>query len=490
MAPVSADGGVEAQAPLAYAGPFEAHAVARSLAWKTRIVAHQNGVPVLDAGIFRYELTADGRVERIGDDASYVKQMPPDDDSLGGYDVLPRPDGVAPATASEGAYEWPDVRGPSDNRLGNDAQEDIDAPAGIVVGDFRRSADGTGILLATEPGGTAPVSVVAARGSRAGTLVRFPDLEPASASGTRCEHVPSWQKPHVFCVSRSNALTTVYRLVGDHWERVRISEELSHERLTGAVGHDGALWLGVRNGVVRVATDGASETITLPTADAKLARAHYSSSEAYGRSAVAQTDDAAAQARRFERLYVAPAVPPHAYDRIEQIVPRKDGEAWVTAVDGSALVIVHLSRPAIAPLPDALAIGTETDQRNELRNTRPPIVWVGYCAQLFVALAKQRADGSFASENVWSRETMIAAAMKKSLGKVLARTAMPSGALVEGRLGGRRVAGVLVWRGSPAVSEELLENTVKALAEELSSVTGLPPDITCSAPVLERASKL
>jgi hypothetical protein len=32
MAPASVDGGADAQAPLAYAGPFEAHVVARSLA--------------------------------------------------------------------------------------------------------------------------------------------------------------------------------------------------------------------------------------------------------------------------------------------------------------------------------------------------------------------------------------------------------------------------------------------------------------------------
>ncbi len=472
------DAGADAGAPRPYAGPFEAHVVARSLAWRTRLVARPNGIPVLDAGIFRYELTADGRAERIGDFASYVKQMPPDDDSLGGYDVQTPPGRFAFPTTSEVEYEWPDVRAASEPWQEAHARDEIDAPAGIEGGEYRRAVDGTGILLARAPDGNAPVSVVAPRESKDGTLLRFPDLDPAR--GTDCKHMPSWQKAHVLCSSRSNDVdvTTVYRLVGDaragKWERVRISDELTHERFMGVVGHDGTLWLGVRDGIVRVATNGAVDTIMLPMADAKLARPYYFGSESFALPGVAQINEneAPQEARRFER------------------VPRRDGEAWVIAVDGSARVLVHLSRPAIAPLPDALPIGTETDQRNEIRNSRPPVVWVGHCAQLFIALAKQRADGSFASESVWSRETTIAAAMKKSLGKVSARTSVPNGALVEGLLGGRRVAGVLVWRGNPSVSEELLEKSVRALAEELTSVTGLPPDITCTAPVLERASKL
>ena len=186
VAPPSADAGADAGTAAAYAGPFEAHVVARSLAWRTRLVARPNDVPVLLTGVFRYELTADGRAERIGDLPSYVKQMPPDDDSLGGYDVVPQPEGLSLPTSSEVAYPWPDARWSSDQWMGARAENEIDAPAGIEDGDFRRAADGTGILIAREHGGTAPVSVVAAPGSKAGTLVR-----PSARSSSRRASGPS-----------------------------------------------------------------------------------------------------------------------------------------------------------------------------------------------------------------------------------------------------------------------------------------------------------
>jgi hypothetical protein len=147
-----------------------------------------------------------------------------------------------------------------------------------------------------------------------------------------------------------------------------------------------------------------------------------------------------------------------------------------------------MGRPPIAPLPDPIVVGSEDDQRNEVRNTRPVKAWVGHCAQLFVALAKQRADGSFAPEPVWSRERALGAVLEKVWGRKTIAT--PQGALVEGWLGGRRVAGVLVWRPLPNTSEALLEKSANAIAEDASSLTGTPSDITCTAPVLARATRL
>jgi hypothetical protein len=106
---------------------------------------------------------------------------------------------------------------------------------------------------------------------------------------------------------------------------------------------------------------------------------------------------------------------------------------------------------------------------------------------MFVPLARQRADGSFDSARVWEREKQLGALVNKAFGPP--NPGRPSAAVVEGRLGGRRVAGVLVWRQSSSEREDLVEKAVNALVSDAAS-GGPPTDVTCTAPVLERASIL
>lgn len=49
---------------------------------------------------------------------------------------------------------------------------------------------------------------------------------------------------------------------------------------------------------------------------------------------------------------------------------------------------------------------------------------------------------------------------------------------------------MLVWRASASAREDLLEKSTNAIAEDVSAFTGTPPEITCAAPVLDRASPL
>jgi hypothetical protein len=231
----------------------------------------------------------------------------------------------------------------------------------------------------------------------------------------------------------------------------------------------------------------------MPKADAALARASYTSEETYARPVIAgktrPDDDSLEGLRRWERVAVSVGAPPRPVSQIRQIVPRADGEAWVLASEGyDAHVLVHMSRPAMAPLAEPLVVGSDTDQRNELRNSKEPVTWVAHCPQLFVTLARQRADGSLPADSVWSREQQIADVLRKIVGKP--RAEAPISMIVEGRLAGRRVAGVLVLRWDPTASEDLLEKAAAAVATELSSMTGPTPHITCTAPVLERASLL
>lgn len=493
----SAEGGASAPA---YTGPFEPHVVGRMLSPQTILVPLNDGTVVLQAGLFRYALAADGTATRVGDLASYAAKMPPDDIHLVGYDV----EAIAAGEAVPGARPWHDLRGTLAGRTMPERwslSDDIDVPPNIQGDDLRRAVDGTAVLLtrdttsgAAERGETATyVTFVAAPNSKHVTRVAIGGPDPARRDVV-CEHVPSWERPHLFCHSWRDGVTSVHRLVGNRWESVPIAADQAKHLRVGAVGPDGALWLGLHTGsVMRIAAAGTVETFDMPRADDALARASYTSGETYARPVIAgktrSNDDSLDGLRRWVQVGVNVGAPPRPITQIRQIVPRGDGESWVLASEGyDAHVLVHMSRPAMAPLAAPLLIGSETDQRNELRNVKEPVTWVAHCPQLFVTLARQRADGSFAADTVWSREKAIGDILRKIVGKSAAQA--PISMIVEGRLAGRRVAGVLMWRSDPSASEDLLEKAASAVATELSSMTGATPQITCTAPVLERAAPL
>lgn len=177
------------QPPTLYAGPFEAHVVARVLSARTALVPLADGRVVLAAGLFRYALGGDGTAALLGDLPSYAARIPPDDSQLGGYDVPPLvPDDVVP-----GALPWLDLRVPRDGRHrpeGGALSDDLDVPAGVHGDDLRRAADGTSVLLARESPGEAYVTFVAPAQSRHATRLPIDVLEPARRDVT-CEHVPS-----------------------------------------------------------------------------------------------------------------------------------------------------------------------------------------------------------------------------------------------------------------------------------------------------------
>jgi hypothetical protein len=489
------DAGAEQTTPLTrYAGPFETHVVARTLTWRTALVPLDDGRVVMTAGFYRFDLTSDGTAKLIGPPSSYAAKMPSADIQLAGYDVV----SVTPDETVPGARAWHDLRGPLTGRARPEhfAVSDVDnLPSGVAGDDMRRAADGTLVFLVNQATSDTGFTFVAAPKSRHVIAVPIDGLDDSAEAakdarrrGVTCEHVPSWGRPHLFCRSWHDGITSVVRLAGRHWEIVPVTAEIAAHLRVGAVGPDDTLWLGLRTGaVLRRAANGATEIIEMPRASTSLARPSYTSSPAgYARRA---SDSDGLQL--WERVGITAASAAGASDvvpQIRQIVPRPDGEAWVLTAESHAThLLVHVSRPAIAPLEDPLLVGSEADQRNELRNLTEPVTWVGHCPQLFVTLAKERADGSFAPEPVWSRETQIADVFRGIVGK--ARHERPISMIVEGRLGGRRVAGVMLWRADPDASEDLLERAAAAIASELSPLTGATPRITCTVPVLERTSK-
>lgn len=483
----------DAAAPNAYTGRLEAHIVAHGSYSAVRLIDLQSGQLVLGTALFGYELTADGAAHMIGDAALYAQQLPKDDDQLGGYEVEPLPySRKLPLPAAFTMRELHDVRldGETHGREIDPSWsigKEIDLPDGFTAVRLARAADGTTIVIGRGSPTGPPTTVIAVKGSKLGKVLGIPELGEAPNERLNCEHVPSWATPHLRCYSW-NETTTIHRLTRDRWERVKRTDEAKSDVTSAAVGYDDTLWLGLRGEVMRITKAGAVDTIAIPTPDASPDRASYHSGESYGVSKGKPSADGLGEhARRWESVGVQVDGEARPVDRISQIVPRPDGEAWVVAGASGIAVIAHLGKPPIARWPAPITIGTEPDQRNEVRNTRPPKPWVGHCAQLFVPLAKQRADGSFDSAAAWARQKQIATLVEKARGPASPTGETPRAAMVEGRLGGRRAAGILVWRASPTASEELMEKAVNAIAEDQTKVAGIAPDVTCTAPVLERA---
>lgn len=505
----SSDGGADdASAPDAnasikpFTGPLEAHVVAHVSPYSTRLVDMQNGKVVIDAGLFVYELVPGGTTRLLGDVASYAKQLPKDDDEIGGYDVAPLPYmrklELPPPFTTRDPH---DVRG--DEARYSDADpswsigKEIDLPPGFEADQLARVADGRTIVVGRPSRDEPQVTLVAAKGSRSGKVVTIVDIGDAPNGRIRCAHVASWGSPHLYCeASNGSVLPTIHRLAGDRWERVKRTEQAKSAIASVAVGYDDTLWLGFReNEVMRITKAGAIDSITIPKSETKVVRATYHTSESYGAPAApgkpsADLDERAEGARRWESMNIASDEISVEVERITQIVPQADGEAWVLGDARGITVVAHLGRPAMAPIPAPITVGSPVDQRNEVRNTRPPKPWVGHCAQLFVPIAKQRPDGSFDAAAAWAKKEALRSLLEKVRAAAPNRGERPQAALVEGTLHGRRAAGVLVWRYSPAASEEIMEKMANALGESQAKSAGLPPDITCSAPVLQRAELL
>lgn len=486
----------DAAAPKAYTGPLEAHIVARGSYSAVRLIDLQSGQLVLGTALFGYELTADGAARMIGDASLYAQQLPKDDDQLGGYDVEALPySRKLPLPAAFTMRELHDVRldGETHGREIDPSwsiANEIDLPDGFNADKLARSADGSTIVTGRESRTGPPTTLIAAKGSKVSKVLGIPELGEAPNDRIRCEHVPSWATPHLKCHSWDGRLTTtIHRLTRDRWERVKRTDEANSEVVSAAVGYDDTLWLGLGAGeVMRITKAGAVDTIAIPKPDASLVWASYHAGESYGiAKGKPSADGLGEHARRWEAVGIHVDGEARPISRINQIVPRPDGEAWVVAGASGIAVIAHLGKPPIAPWPAPITIGSESDQRNEVRNTRPPKPWVGHCAQLFVPLVKQRADGSFDPAAAWAREKQLAALVEKARGPASPTGETPRAAMIEGRLGGRRAAGILVWRASPSASEELMEKAVNAIAEEQTKVAGIAPDVTCTAPVLERA---
>jgi hypothetical protein len=466
------DAGAQAGELVAREARRSAHVVAVSYDERTRLEVLEDGV-ALFTDLFVYRATDDGDLVRIGDGATYAAMLNRGDD-LAGYDVAraesvwygvtgtverPKLDGDLVARAWDGkAWVTAPPRIPGDDAT---SRAGLEIPADAQVGDIRKLPDGRRAGLASFDG---KPRLFLVDGGAGGALL------PIDTPHQQCRFVTAYDRKNVACRPPwgSTERPTLHRLGTAGLGRVALPAGVEGEH-TLTVGDDGSLWFADRAEVLRFTPDERLERFALPAPDASLARARYASYPILTRSR--PMGAAPVEARVWETLVVLQAPPIAPAKEVDQIVPRPDGTAWIVAHDGKyTRLVMHVGR---RPTRAAIAIGSADDQRNEALGTRGVRTWVGHCPQLFVAVPHT---------DVWSRVeevrdvVMPALARDKNVGA-------ERGAVVEGRLGERHVAGVLLWRSTP----KIIEAAATALALHFTDNPAAPPTVTCTAPVLERA---
>lgn len=486
----------------ALVGARKVAVVARALGDRVRLV-HVGSRVVLATDLFLYDADhARGTLTRIGEARAYASLLPDPDDDLVGYNVetvqparpvLGANNALALLTRGGAARSWdgaawvklekaPPAPPPSDDwaehlGIGFDGPPPLTLPANVGVRSWRRLGDGAVLAVAESDDRTHHTALL----SRDGTVRKATIPVRGDPTRTDCRAVPSPREAYVACHSYEDDGRTVFRFGEKDLERVPLEGEA--KRATAmAVAADGALWLGADAParVLRRLPDGTLERFDLSRPPAELARPSFST-EAIA-TARSETDESV---RWWHAASVREAAPPSAPSNVREVLPVEGGGAWVIATEDYATVVLVRIGPGEPPPP--VAIGSLADQRNEVRNTRPARAWTGHCPQIFVTLAAEPASGAL-SDRAWKHKDRVSGIVAKALGPLPEYE--QRAALVEGRLEGRRVAGVMLWRQSPETKEDKLEAAATAIVEAFTDNPMAVPRATCTLPVLERAELL
>jgi hypothetical protein len=451
--------------------PRGAHLVAASTNEPLRLLLLPGGGLVLDTPLFVYEATDDGALSRIGDVASYAALLPDADDDFTGYDVaMPkRRSGLVgpPSRLTWVGFDqskqwngkaWMTVPKPTDV-----PETDVvpwggfDHPDNMSVHRVKHSPDGR-ILAFGDIAGSKGTLIIPA-GKKTGTVTR---IEPEVVE--YCDFPNALDgKTYLLCQARwgSNDNPMLFRLGADRWERVAVPDDVKLPPSL-AIADDGALWYGDGAEIVRRLANGNVERFVPAEPDASLARPSFFS---YASATVAK--EGSFEYRNWTETRLRPDQELGHVKEIVSIVPRAGGRAWAVANDAH---YKHLVFYVGAKAPEArIAIGSDTDQRNEVRNARGPRTWVGHCPQLFVSTGPR----------AWSDVETI-----KKIATGGER------AIVEGRLGEKHVTGVLLWRSVPETKESAMEAAANALVTHYTENPVTPPEVSCTVPILDRAQPL
>jgi hypothetical protein len=476
----AADAGARAAEAVIAETPRAAHLVASTRDGAVRFIVPKGGGVLVDTPLFLYEATDDGALVRIGDATSYAALLPEGDDDLTGYDVPTKnyhgsPTGSASRPVfrtSGGAHAWDGkawTPAPPTDAIDNDVipWDAFERPTNASIHRVQRLPDGRLLAIGRFDGVRGTMIVPA--GQRTGSILPLGGSEvdncdlPHAIDGNTYVFCHKWrageQQPELF------------RLDKDRWESVALPEKLVTSAI--AIGEDGALWYGEEHAIVHRSKDGHTERFALPEPDPTLNRPSFSS---YFSETVITDGKGSMRSWTDLRIQMPNDVSPLTV--VDAIVPRPDGRAWLRVHDSHyGYHFVHVGQKA----QDArFTIGSDADQRNEVRNARGVRTWVGHCPQLFVTLARDTA---------WSRIEDIRTVVQKHHEK---KELYDPGhaAIVEGRLGGKHVAGVLVWRSVSDIRDVTIEATASDVAQAFAENPASPPEITCTVPVMDRAQML
>lgn len=457
----------DAAAPSA-APAYEMRPIARVHSYAARLVASSQANPkvMLDAGMLVYEV-AGGTVQVLGDRGGYSSFfLRPLDEApdLAGYTAVSTfyrravftANGLVAANPSMG-FRW-----------NGTAWQKLDVAPGVL--DAPDRADGI-------------------------------PKELQGRDDVRCLKVPSFgaKTDYAVCKTwRQTTSTTVWKKVADEWASLELGD--AEDRVEAmAVGSDERPWLAIKGlGVFHLANGSAdlakAEKMPAPELPEGVVRTSYEIEEM---GSIANGDPDAPRLgsiRYFFGLRLHSSTLDGHLDRFDQIVPLPNGEAYVLAQERGGHVLFHVQKPrAVRSASSTLSIGSEGDQRAEILNTKPLRGWIGRCPHVFVIATREKADGSLASGPVFAREKELRDALQaivRKAGPKNKRAAAPALALVEGRSGGKRVAGAFVWRGIPEVNEDLLDKIATELGTRFTSSPAEPAEATCTPPVIDRAAQI
>jgi hypothetical protein len=258
--------------------------------------------------------------------------------------------------------------------------------------------------------------------------------------------------------------SAAYVFAGDHFERIFHRSDVFLES-ESTIGSDGSLHIASSRKVERCPPKSACLTRALPETPIHRAPTYESWATEYMKPGTRLS---------WQMLAVVTATPHTShFGEVTSLVARGPNDVWAVVNRGERRQVFHTS--ALPAEPKFLP--STADARIALRNTRPPARWTGTCEQVYVRLGT---DG----EAIAKRETEIRAALHTS--DAPGYFGAFTWALVEGKLGDERGAGIVLARSSPEQKLKPMETAAQNLVKAFATGPANEPPVYCTLPVLER----
>jgi hypothetical protein len=518
-----------ADAPAAAAGPWTVTLAARGLDAVALARMDDGGLLVRD-GPYVYAIAADGKIGRLGTPADYLPFLPEGDDELGGYAAR-----MASSILLSGSAAHPvlKVDGPPERFLSWSGSawvatnarpppwtvhrsDDVRAPPrdggppseilpGFVATD-RIAAGGAVVWIGheTTPSGGVSERDVTALIDAPGSAPRFlaVPVEDVVATATRtkprhCEFLDAVDGGiHIACTTLWNDVEAkrFFTLHDGRWMSIPtgVHRAWMGRRSWGghAVDAEGALWFWENvNELVRVIPTGDEQRFTLPASSPSLTAPTY---HFVGIIPTAAEGDPSR--REWTATTLVAAATPSDVRVVADVIPRREGDVWVTGRTSRgghhlfrfSRANARLAGSVASPLP--MMIRSDADQHNEIRNARGPRPWSGArCANVFVPFpSRGTGDAGRADDDAFyakHKGALVEVGAELTRKKVFVEVEVVEGIL---DVPDRRVAGVLFLHTFPDGHEDAIGDAASRVAEILTPNPASPPAVTCSAPTVDR----